>query len=718
MNHVRFALLSSLLLTAVLRAADVEIIAHRGASYDAPENTLAAFRLAWEQASDATELDIHLTKDGHIVAIHDPSTKRTTGINRPVLEQTLAELREQNAGLWKGPQWPTERIPTLTEALAAMPDGKRTFIEIKCGAEVLPELERVLADSGKRPEQLVLIGFDYDTMTRAKQVFPHLQVYWVVDSKKKDNGPPPKLKDLAEKSRAAGFDGLDLSYKFPLDAAAVQQLKDQGLKIFVWTVDDAAVAAHLAAAGVDGITTNRPQWLREQLARSTPAQRPNILLIVSDDQGYPDLGCIGAKPIKTTNLDRLAAEGVRATSFYVTWPACTPSRGSLLTGRYPQRNGLYDMVRNDLVNFGHRYSAEEYAVSPEMTLGLDPREITLGDVLRQAGYRTGMVGKWDMGQARRYLPLQRGFDFFYGHGNNGIDYYTHERYGVHSLFAGNERSTADQGTYATDLFERESLRFLRQSTDQPWFLYLAFNAPHGASSFAPDNSKTADGRKRGVGVQAPEEYVAPYRAQGIGDSLARYYGAVTRMDAAICAIFSHLRQSGQMDNTLVLFFTDNGGSGNGGNAPLRGQKSTMWEGGLRVPFIAAWPGHLPAGKVTDEFLTSLEIFPTLLAVAGANSPPNVTLDGFNLLPVLRGEKPSSRSEMFWQRRADKAARVGNFKWVDSAAGSGLYDLSSDLGEQHDLSAEMPDVLARVRARFLAWRAEMDAAEPRGPFRDY
>src|SRR5687767_14219434 len=223
---------------------------------------------------------------------------------------------------------------------------------------------------------------------------------------------------------------------------------------------------------------------------SAAAAKPNVLLIVSDDQGYSDLGCIGLKPLKTPYLDRLAAEGVRAANFYVTWPACTPSRGSLLTGRYPQRNGLYDMVRNDLVNYAHRYSPEEYAVSPEMTLGLDPREVTLGDVLREAGYRTGMVGKWDMGQARRYLPLQRGFNFFYGHGNNGIDYYTHERYGVPSLFAGNDRTEEDKGIYATDLFQREALKFLRPSSGQPWFLYLAFNAPHGASSFPPDDAKT------------------------------------------------------------------------------------------------------------------------------------------------------------------------------------------------------------------------------------
>ncbi|HEY6168292.1 MAG TPA: sulfatase-like hydrolase/transferase [Verrucomicrobiae bacterium] len=457
---------------------------------------------------------------------------------------------------------------------------------------------------------------------------------------------------------------------------------------------------------------------------SASARRPNVLLIVSDDQGYPDLGCIGTKPILTPNLDRLAAEGVRATSFYVTWPACTPSRGSILTGRYPQRNGLYDMVRNDMVNYGHRYTPEEYALSPEMTLGLDPHEITIGDVLKKAGYRTGVVGKWDMGQAKRYLPLQRGFDFFYGHGNNGIDYYTHQRYGVPSMFRGNERTETDKGTYATDLFMREALRFIRESGERPWFLYLPFNAPHGASSYgketepvAAKNAKRAN-RPPAEGVQVPEKYAALYRDELKDERLAKYYGAVTCMDEAIGEIVALIKQLGQGENTLVIFHSDNGGSGNGGNAPLKGGKSTMFEGGLRVPFVAWWPGKLPAGKVTDEFLTTLELLPTFAKLAGAKLDSKVKLDGFDLLPVLRGEKKSPRIEMFWQRRGDKAARVGNWKWLESERGTGLYDLRSDIGETKDLSNANREVLAKVKARFDAWRNEMDACEPRGPFRDY
>ncbi len=456
------------------------------------------------------------------------------------------------------------------------------------------------------------------------------------------------------------------------------------------------------------------------------ARQPNILLIVSDDQGYPDLGCIGTKPVKTPNLDRLAAEGVRATSYYVTWPACTPSRGSILTGRYPQRNGLYDMVRNDMVNYGYRYGAEEYALSPEMTLGLDPREITIGDVLRRAGYATGVVGKWDMGQAKRYLPLQRGFDFFYGHGNNGIDYYTHERYGVPSLFRGNNPTQEDRGTYVTDVFKREALAFIRTNAAKPWFLYLPFNAPHGASSFGGSgvpplrserSGEGAASTKQNVGVQVPEKYAAPYLAQGLPENLARYYGAVTCMDEAIGALLDDLKARGLERDTLIVFHSDNGGSGNGDNAPLRGKKSTMWEGGLRVPFVARWPGKLPAGRVSDDFLTALELLPTFAAAAGAKLP-DVKLDGFDALPVLAGEKPSPREEMFWQRRGDVAARVGKWKWVSAGKGGGLFDLTKDLGEKTDLSREHPDNLALVKSRYEQWRKAMDDAEPRGPFRDY
>jgi arylsulfatase A-like enzyme len=435
-----------------------------------------------------------------------------------------------------------------------------------------------------------------------------------------------------------------------------------------------------------------------------PPRRPNVLLIVSDDQGYADGGCFGSKTILTPNLDRLAKEGARLTSFYVTWPACTPSSGSLLTGRYPQRNGLYDMIRNNEVDFGFKFDEAAYAVSPEMTLGLDTREVTIAQVLKKAGYATGVVGKWDSGRAKRFLPPQRGFDSFYGFANTGIDYWTHERYGIPSLFRGNDR-IKDEG-YATDLFEREALAFLRASRGRPWFLYLAFNAPHGASSLTER------------GVQAREKYLKMYPGLDPKSPRARYAAAVTNMDHAIGRVLAAVNDAGAEKDTLVLFFSDNGGAGPSDNGPLRGGKSQLFEGGLRVPCLARWPGVIPAGRVCGEFLTALEVFPTLAKAAGAELPKGVALDGFDMLPVLRGDSPSPREEMFWQRRDDKAARVGRYKWVESARGAGLFDLEKDVGEKNDLGRERPELLAQVKGRWQAWRKAMDDAEPRGPFRDY
>jgi arylsulfatase A-like enzyme len=431
---------------------------------------------------------------------------------------------------------------------------------------------------------------------------------------------------------------------------------------------------------------------------------PNILLIVSDDQGYADAGCCGNPEIQTPHLDRLAAEGVRVTQFYVTWPACTPSRGSILTGRYPQRNGLYDMIRNNEVDFGFQFDEASYAVSPEMTLGLDLRELTLGQMLKQAGYASGAVGKWDSGRARRFLPLQRGFDFFYGFANTGIDYWTHERYGIASLFRGNQR-IREEG-YATDLFEREARGFIERNRDRPWFLYLPFNAPHAASSLTCRD------------VQAQDAYLRRYEKLDPEKKRTKYMAAVTNMDAAIGRILDRVRELGQEQQTLVIFFSDNGGGGPCDNGPLRGFKGQLFEGGLRVPFLARWPGVLPRGVVRDEFLSTLEIFPTLLAAAGGTPPPGLVLDGFNMLPVLQGTAASPRTTMFWQQRENRAARSGHYKWVQSAKGAGLFDLSADVGEQHDLSGARPQILAELQSRWNAWRREMDQAEPRGPFRDY
>lgn len=261
------AALLLLLLGLAAKTSAVDIIAHRGASHDAPENTLVAFKLGWQQRADAVELDIWLTKDGKIIVSHDADTKRTTGVAKKISENTLAELRALDAGSWKNPKWKGEKLPTLTEALALIPDGKRLVIEIKCGVEVLPELEHVLKASSKPAAQLVIISFHYDVCAQAKKLFPKIPVLFLSSFKQdKATGTwSPTPAELIQKAKSAGLEGINLSYKGPLDAAFVKQTHAAGLKFYVWTVDDAEVAKKLLAAGADGITTNRPEWLREQL---------------------------------------------------------------------------------------------------------------------------------------------------------------------------------------------------------------------------------------------------------------------------------------------------------------------------------------------------------------------------------------------------------------------------------------------------------------------
>lgn len=472
------------------------------------------------------------------------------------------------------------------------------------------------------------------------------------------------------------------------------------------------------------------------LLSAPAADSPNILLIVSDDQGYNDLGVLG-NGIITPALDRLAREGTRLTNFYVAWPACTPSRAGLLTGRYPQRNGIYDMIRNEAPDYGYQYKPEEYEVSFERIGGMDLREKMIPNLLPE-DYVSGIYGKWDLGTLKRYLPTSRGFDDFYGFVNTGIDFYTHERYGIPSMYRNLEKTEADKGTYCTYLFEREAIRFLENHAgNAPFFLYVPFNAPHNSSSLDP--------RIR-TSVQAPEKYkkmyppvdpetktVGKYRyverypfGKGpveVTTPEARqrdYRASVTCMDDAIGKMLTLLDEKGMADNTIVVFFSDNGGSGGADNAPLRGHKSQTWEGGIRVPCLVRWPGGgVPAGTVNDAFLSSLELVPSFAAATNSPLPGNLKLDGYNWWPTLRGDESSPRKSMFWKRRDQLAARVGDWKWtVMGEDQKGLFDLSKDIGEKKDLSGTHPEKLKELQTAFEGWMAEMEAAEPRGPFRDF
>jgi arylsulfatase A-like enzyme len=377
-------------------------------------------------------------------------------------------------------------------------------------------------------------------------------------------------------------------------------------------------------------------------------------------------------------------------------------------------------IRNNEVNYGHRFTEAQYKTSAEAILGMDLREITIAEVLKAAGYSTGVFGKWDGGRARRFLPLQRGFDDFYGFANTAIDYYTHERYGIHSVFRGNERTKADQNTYFTYLEGREATRFLRENSGRkkPFFLYVPTSSPHGAANLDVK------------GIRPPSKFVERY-SDKLPFDLRDHMAAVTGMDEMVGDILRVLDESGQAKNTLVIFFSDNGGTGPGkraNNGPLREGKSSVFEGGIRVPFIARWPGHIPAGTVSDAFITSLDLFPTFIALAGAPRP-DVILDGFDIMAVLRGQAESPRKEMFWLHEhgandiVQRAARVGQWKWVEAHRNGqvkgGLFDLSVDIGEKHDLSRDKPEILKKVKARYDAWDWEMNhLLEPHGPFRDF
>lgn len=258
--------IAAVFMTFVGILSATEIIAHRGASFDAPENTLAAFRLGYAQGADAGELDVRLSQDARIVVHHDADTARSAGRKQAVAAQTFDELRALNIGQWG--KWAgsafAEKIPLLSEVLALVPAGKRLFIETKVGVEILPGLEQAIRASGFAPRQLPLITFDLETARAAKLRLPGHEVSWIVGYPAE--GPAPNIDGLIRQAKAAGLDGLDLSFRFPIDATFAQKVHAAGLKLYTWTVDDPAVARAFVAAGVDGITTNRPGWLRAHLA--------------------------------------------------------------------------------------------------------------------------------------------------------------------------------------------------------------------------------------------------------------------------------------------------------------------------------------------------------------------------------------------------------------------------------------------------------------------
>ena len=419
-------------------------------------------------------------------------------------------------------------------------------------------------------------------------------------------------------------------------------------------------------------------WLIASVAVAAEVRRPNVLLIVSDDQGYADAGFQGSKEIPTPHLDRLAKSGVRFTSGYVTHPFCSPTRAGLMTGRYQQR-------------FGHERNP--FYDPSDLTEGLPLAETLLPAHLVRAGYATGWMGKWHLGAAPEFAPGKRGFQEtfgFIGGGHKFRDWKTNaaveytvpvERNGV----------AVESPEHLTTALGQEAAAFVRRHTGEPWFLYLAFNAPHSPNEPTPERLA---------------------RLAAIADPKRRAYAAqVSLMDDAIGEALGALRETGQAERTLVFFFSDNGGplAANGSvNAPLRGKKGEVYEGGVRVPFLMAWPGKIAAGGTDDRPVSSVDVFATSLAAAGAPMPTDKRYDSVNLLPYLTGEKSGAPHErLFWRNGQLRAVREGRWKLVHlPKQAPELYDLSADLAETTDLAAKHPADAARLGAALEAWDREL------------
>ena len=405
------------------------------------------------------------------------------------------------------------------------------------------------------------------------------------------------------------------------------------------------------------------------------ADRPNILLIVGDDMGYADVGFHGCKDIPTPHLDALAASGVRFTNGYVTGPYCSPTRAALLTGRHQSR-------------FGHEFN-------PSGRNGLPLTESTLPDRLKAAGYATGMVGKWHLGSLPEQVPTRRGFNEFFGFLG-----------GAHSYFdaGGFLRGTepAKEMDYATDAFGREAVAYVERHKGKPWMLYLAFNAVH-------------------TPMDATKERLEKFSA--IKDKTRRTYAAMmSAMDDNIGKVMQALKASGQYENTLVMFISDNGGPTMNGvtvngsvNAPLRGSKRTTLEGGIRVPFVVSWPAKLKPAAF-QPMASQLDLHATALAAAGVTAKPAWKLEGVDLLPYLAGENKSAPHDaLYWRFGEQMAVRQGDWKLVrydtsaDTNAGkkapvsaAKLYDLANDVHEDKDLAAEHQDKVKELQARWDEW----------------
>ena len=422
------------------------------------------------------------------------------------------------------------------------------------------------------------------------------------------------------------------------------------------------------------------------------ANTPNIVVILADDLGYADLGCQGSKEVPTPNIDSLARNGVRCTAGYVSAPQCCPSRAGLITGRYQNRFGF------------------EYNFSVEPNVGLPLQERTIADYLKATGYVTGMIGKWHLGPSEDRRPYHRGFMETLWNPNGGILFPDKKTGFLANVFRNQEPAQISE--YSTDAFAKEAAEFIVRHQQQPFFLYLAFVPPHWPMEAKPDKME---------------------RFKHVADLHRRtYLGMMSSLDDGVGIVLEALRKNGLEEKTLVFFLSDNGGptgsprpnpeapfqygQNTSLNAPCRGVKGDLLEGGIRIPFLVQWKGRLPAGKLYDQPVISLDILPTALAVAGCEVRAEMKLDGVNLLPYLEGSKTGTPHEtLLWRfnfppSQPDRyrwAIRQGDWKLVkNDVEPISLYNLAEDISESNNLSAKFPEKVAALESAWKNWNREL------------
>jgi arylsulfatase A-like enzyme len=415
-----------------------------------------------------------------------------------------------------------------------------------------------------------------------------------------------------------------------------------------------------------------------RMAAQEKPVRPNVVYIVSDDQGWKDVGYHGSD-IKTPNLDQLARGGARLEQFYAQ-PMCTPTRAALMTGRYPFRYGLQTAV-----------------IPSSHTYGLALDEYLLPQALKESGYYTAIIGKWHLGHADpKYWPRQRGFDYQYGPLIGEIDYFTHEQHGVVDWYR-NNKVVKEEG-YTTTLLGNEAVKLISQhDAAQPLYLYLTFNAPH-------------------TPYQAPQEYLDKYKE--IADPSRRAYAAsITAMDDQIGRVIQALEKKGIRDNTVIFFQSDNGGTRNKmfagegdmtnivipcNNGPFREGKGSLYEGGTRVIAFVNWPGHVKSGSIVDGMIHVVDMYPTISAIAGASTAKAKPLDGLNMWPTLSEGKPSPRTEVIYNVEPFRAGvREGDWKLIwrtPLPSATELYNIPQDPSEKNNLAAQNPEQVAALQKR--------------------